>query len=633
MCSATPLSIMSFGASVGADRTSQGLALPPFASRIVEPVNDDPASLSMQHIARTVLKAKRVVVVCGAGISCASGIPDFRSSEGLFESLKRQYPEARLNTGKDLFDASLFSSEQNASIFYTMIAELKTMADVAQPTAFHSFLKALDDEGKLMRVYTQNIDGLEQKAGLSYGLGDKSLPLPPRRATARSLGKTSSSASFPSSLNPHPSKQSSPSAAYPSPAASPPVDEMPALPTHSEIPRCIPLHGHLGTMSCAHCSTTVPINSFMPALAQGTAPTCPSCESIDLARTVAGDRSRGVGRLRPDVVLYGEEHRDGERVGEITRRDLMGARPDLLLVVGTTLKVPGTKRLVRELSKVTKPPVYNTEDDEELEIPVASGSSTASNSSGTTSSKTKRPRPAPVHVVYLNYEFPKPSTEWKDVFDVWLRGDIQAFVQAVHDEKDEGIRREMVRQKEKELRELKALERARARAEQEAAMATAEAADIKEKMVSDKDKAKFVPVQTSKTERKPKARPEAGLKATKAKSSPEPMAVPVPPKKARTSGSITKPRTTKATKPMTPLPTPPPSQAAAAPTTRRKAPTARVAKQNVPVESTLSPLKTRAGTVRNTAPINKLPFAVTKGSYTQVTLGPSSKPTRSSTRF
>ncbi|SGY72946.1 BQ5605_C005g03241 [Microbotryum silenes-dioicae] len=629
MSSITPLSIMSFGASAGADPTSQGLALPPFASRIVEPVNDDPASLSMQHIARTVLKAKRVVVVCGAGISCASGIPDFRSSEGLFDSLKRQHPEARLNTGKDLFDASLFSSEQNASIFYTMIAELKSMADVAQPTAFHSFLKALDDEGKLMRVYTQNIDGLEEKAGLSYGLGDKSLPLPPRRATARSLGKTSSSLSFSLSANPHPSKQSNPSAAYPSPAASPPADEVPPPPTHSKIPRCIPLHGHLGTMSCAHCSTTVPINPFMPALAQGTAPTCPSCESIDLARTVAGDRSRGVGRLRPDVVLYGEEHRDGERVGEITHRDLIGARPDLLLVVGTTLKVPGTKRLVRELSKVTKPPVYDAEDDEEMEMPVASGSSTSSNSSGTTSSKTKRPKPAPVHVVYLNYEFPKPSTEWKDVFDVWLRGDIQAFVQAVHDEKDEGIRREMVRQKEKELRELKALERARARVEQEVALANVEAAEIKKKKIS--DKAKVALSQASKTERKPKPRAEAGLKATKAKSSPEPTAVPVvvPPKKTRTTGSTAKPRTTKTNKPMTPLPTPPSSQAAPAPTRQ----TARVAKQNVPVESMLSPLKTRSGTVRNTAPINKLPFAVTKLSYTQVTSGPSFKSTRTNTRF
>lgn len=79
-----------------------------------------------------------------------------------------------MSSGKDLFDASLFSvrfspllskeeradakriqSESNAAIFYTMIAELKQMSDLAEPTAFHRFLKSLDEQGKLFRVYTQ----------------------------------------------------------------------------------------------------------------------------------------------------------------------------------------------------------------------------------------------------------------------------------------------------------------------------------------------------------------------------------------------------------------------------------------------------------------------------------------------
>lgn len=45
----------------------------------------------------------------GAGISTASGIPDFRSGAGLFESLKKQYPDAKLSSGKDLFDVGLFA--------------------------------------------------------------------------------------------------------------------------------------------------------------------------------------------------------------------------------------------------------------------------------------------------------------------------------------------------------------------------------------------------------------------------------------------------------------------------------------------------------------------------------------------
>lgn len=50
-------------------------------------------------------------MVCstGAGISVQAGIPDFRSSEGLFQTLKRDNPKEALASGKDLFDASVFN--------------------------------------------------------------------------------------------------------------------------------------------------------------------------------------------------------------------------------------------------------------------------------------------------------------------------------------------------------------------------------------------------------------------------------------------------------------------------------------------------------------------------------------------
>jgi hypothetical protein len=79
-------------------------------------------------VIKTILKAKRIVVICGehkftaafvqsnpntqligAGISVKAGIPDFRSSEGLFHSLKRDNPKDALSSGKDLFDASVFN--------------------------------------------------------------------------------------------------------------------------------------------------------------------------------------------------------------------------------------------------------------------------------------------------------------------------------------------------------------------------------------------------------------------------------------------------------------------------------------------------------------------------------------------
>jgi len=106
------------------------------------------------------------------------------------------------------------------------------------------------------------------------------------------------------------------------------------------------------------------------------------------------------------VVLYGERHKDGDRIGEITQRDLMGVRPDLLIVVGTTLKVPGTKKLVKELSKVIKPPLKE---------------------GGKGKGK--------VSTIFLNKEFPGGGKEWLGIFDVWCRGDIQEFVEEIKKEK------------------------------------------------------------------------------------------------------------------------------------------------------------------------------------------------------
>lgn len=49
----------------------------------------------------------------------------------------------------------MHQSEANTALYYSMIAQLSTMAQSAEPTAFHQFLKTLDDQGKLFRVYTQ----------------------------------------------------------------------------------------------------------------------------------------------------------------------------------------------------------------------------------------------------------------------------------------------------------------------------------------------------------------------------------------------------------------------------------------------------------------------------------------------
>lgn len=379
-----------------------------------------------------------------------------------------------------------------------MIAELKAMTDRAQPTAFHSFLKELDDQGKLFRVYTQNIDCLEARAGLSYGLGDTSTPVGSGRR--KSAAASSSAAASPAKKRATRSSSAGQGQDdYPTPASS----YQGSPPPPPAIPRVIPLHGHLATLSCAKCSNVVDLDdAYASVLAEGGPPECPVCVEVNSARESAGERLRGVGLLKPDVVLYGEPHPDGERVGEITRRDLMGARPDLVIVVGTSLKVPGTKRLVRELAKVAHPAVRMGGAAEEM-MPSASQDSLAS----TSSARSRRLKPKPVHVVYLNYDFPTPAREWQGVFDVWARGDAQEFVEAVEDEKRAEADRVMARIAEKE----RLAERRREREELAACKA------------KEQPTLKFAPIK--KTVVVPKAKPKAVAQA------PTPAPAPAPSRK------------------------------------------------------------------------------------------------------
>ena len=68
--------------------------------------------------------------------------------------------------GRDLFEASLFRDPKSTSVFYTFISQLKHSIDSTSPSPTHHFIKTLDAKGKLLRSYTQNIDGFEEQAGL-----------------------------------------------------------------------------------------------------------------------------------------------------------------------------------------------------------------------------------------------------------------------------------------------------------------------------------------------------------------------------------------------------------------------------------------------------------------------------------
>jgi len=104
-------------------------------------------------------RAKRIVVLTGAGISTSAGIPDFRSPEtGLYANLARldlPYAEA-------VFDISYFRNKPEP--FYVLAKEL--YPGQFFPTVSHSFIALLNEKKILLQLFTQNIDCLERKAGV-----------------------------------------------------------------------------------------------------------------------------------------------------------------------------------------------------------------------------------------------------------------------------------------------------------------------------------------------------------------------------------------------------------------------------------------------------------------------------------
>jgi len=172
------------------------------------------------------------------------------------------------------------------------------MTKDAKPTAFHHMLATIAKEDRLLRLYSQNVDGI-----------DTSLePLQTRVPLCK--------------------------------------DE------DGKWPRTVQLHGGLGKMICSKCHD---LSDFDADLFSGpTPPLCPRCEEINVIRTTfEGKRSHGIGRLRPRMVLYNEHNPDDEAIGSVARDDLR-KRPDAVVVVGTTLKVPGVRRIVREMCGIVR---------------------------------------------------------------------------------------------------------------------------------------------------------------------------------------------------------------------------------------------------------------------------------------
>ena len=111
--------------------------------------------MQLQTLDKWISESNRIVFFGGAGVSTESGIPDFRSVDGLY-SQNFEYPP------ETIISHSFFN--KNPAYFYRFYRE-KMLPLGFDPNVTHQVLARWEQEGKLLAVITQNIDGLHQKAG------------------------------------------------------------------------------------------------------------------------------------------------------------------------------------------------------------------------------------------------------------------------------------------------------------------------------------------------------------------------------------------------------------------------------------------------------------------------------------
>ncbi|KAF4341334.1 NAD-dependent histone deacetylase HST3 [Fusarium beomiforme] len=341
-------------------------------------------------------------------------------SQTSFGSGKNTLPNMK---GKDMFDASIWSDPLRTAVFYTFATTLRQKVRDVEPTSSHRFISHLRDRGKLVRCYTQNIDQIEEKVGLSTCLNDGpgSRGRFSRKSTAninqlnRMVDEVNAMTDTNSSDK---SQQSSDNETSQHSQFSQPKFEstMPSSQAESDqcatdeartavrnlrrdLPKsgveCVFLHGSLELLRCFLCGRVCSWDDDDRQLEtmSGQQPECPHCVGATVAREERGKRALGVGKLRPDIVLYGEEHPNAHLISPIVTHDL-ALCPDLLLILGTSLRVHGLKVMVREFAKAVH----------------AKGGK----------------------VVFVNYTKP-PESSWGDVIDYWVEWDCDAWVSDLQD--------------------------------------------------------------------------------------------------------------------------------------------------------------------------------------------------------
>jgi len=113
----------------------------------------------IEKLAQYIREARKIVFFGGAGVSTESGVPDFRSKDGLYNQ-----HDVRFEAYRPEYLLSHSCLRDHPEVFYEFYRQ-KMNVEGIEPNAAHRYLAKLEADGKDISVVTQNIDGLHQKAG------------------------------------------------------------------------------------------------------------------------------------------------------------------------------------------------------------------------------------------------------------------------------------------------------------------------------------------------------------------------------------------------------------------------------------------------------------------------------------
>ncbi|CAF0901640.1 unnamed protein product [Brachionus calyciflorus] len=115
---------------------------------------------TIEQCTELIHKSKNIILLTGAGCSVSCGIPDFRSRDGVYARLRVDFPD--LPDPQSMFD--IFYFEHDPRPFFKFAKEI--YPGQFKPSLSHMFIKQLEQSGRLLRNYTQNIDTLELTADI-----------------------------------------------------------------------------------------------------------------------------------------------------------------------------------------------------------------------------------------------------------------------------------------------------------------------------------------------------------------------------------------------------------------------------------------------------------------------------------